>query len=107
MNQRLKKGSVRLQGFDISHQSDKSIFLSDKSIRILYQKDSIKFEWLLKEFFPESEFEPIDQICDTIAHRIRNRDSDMRRAINDRTIKYKTSLFPFEYENQINFQITQ
>lgn len=102
-----KKRFCKVTRFDISHQSDKSIFLSDKSIRIIYQKDSIKFEWLLKEFFPESEFEPINQICDTIAHRIRNRDSDMRRAINNRKIKYKSSLFPFEYENQINFQITQ
>ena len=82
---------------DISHQKDESKFLSEASIKKIFETDPETFKKLSQNFSPRHpEKMTFEKLCLEIAHNIRNRDSNKRHEIKRKKVFYKNSLFPLE-----------
>ena len=85
----------KITGIDITHQKGESKFLSQASIKRIFETEPETFKSLLKQFSPrQPETMTFDKLCLEIAHNIRNIDSNRRHEINRKTTIYKNSLFP-------------
>lgn len=85
----------KITGIDITHQKGESKFLSQLSIKRIFETEPETFKTLISNFSPkEPETMSFDKLCLEIAHNIRNRDSNKRNEINRKTAYYKNSLFP-------------
>jgi len=91
----LTRRICRITGLDITHQKGESKFLSQLSIKRIFETEPETFKTLISNFSPkEPETMSFDKLCLEIAHNIRNRDSNKRNEINRKTAYYKNSLFP-------------
>lgn len=110
----VKKRFCRVTRLDISNQKKGSYYLRESTIQTIYENDSKLYKILFEYFRPtRKKINSIMDVFEGIAKRIRNiytnRSARARKRLqkyNDAIERYKNSLFPFDDENQINFQIT-
>ncbi|MFZ1423841.1 MAG: hypothetical protein WAS55_08460 [Saprospiraceae bacterium] len=82
---------------DISEQKGESKYLRESTLKKIHEKDRKLYEYLKIKFGPKRKMiQTLDDEFEAIAKNIRNKDSNPRKAIRDRVLKYGDSLFPFK-----------
>lgn len=107
--QNVTQRKCKITGIDITQQKGESKFLSQASIKRIFETEPETFKTLLSNFSPkEPERMSFDKLCLEIAHNIRNRDSNKRHEIIKKTEYYRNSFFPIDINsiiaNSNNFQ---
>ena len=89
----------KITGIDITQQKGESKFLSQASIKRIFETEPETFKTLLGNFSPKDpERMSFDKLCLEIAHNIRNRDSNKRFEIKRKTEYYRNSFFPLDID---------
>jgi hypothetical protein len=106
--QNVTQRKCKITGIDITQQKGESKFLSQASIKRIFETEPETFKTLLSNFSPkEPERMSFDKLCLEIAHNIRNRDSNKRHEIIRKTEFYRNSFFPLHINSIINNNILQ
>lgn len=106
--QNVTQRKCKITGIDITQQKGESKFLSQSSIKRIFETEPETFKTLLSNFSPKDpERMSFDKLCLEIAHNIRNRDSNKRFEIKRKTEFYRNSFFPLDINSITNNNILQ
>lgn len=79
-------------GLDITHQDEKSKFVSMKTLQFIYYTNKDLYKQLLNDFAPGNlQGKSIDEVCYYIAHNIRNKVSNIRKSRRIRNRRYQNN----------------
>ena len=92
------KRQCKVTGLDISHQKTESWFLSESSVKRIFNEDEVLFKELSRKF-GSSSCDTMKTLFERIAHNVRNKYWNRVYMMRMRVKKYETSLFPIKYDS--------
>ncbi len=91
-----KERFCKITGIDISHQKPESQFISTKTVLAIFDRDEETFKTLFNQYVKTNDrnYLALHEICEKIAHNVRNKYWNREYRLEYLPYKYKNSLFP-------------